>query len=373
MEQPYAVSKTNLPRDTSGFSGALLPFIPNGFGQSKCANSADVGCVIPNLFGSSGSTGITLPTGFHAAHFLDPQHFTENFLPLNTAVATQLTLLPQPSPASGFVYELDRDTGLRTPKVETLGPILTERGETIGARKLFVGFAYQGFRFDKIDGNDLTGLPVVFTHQPNTGPGGTFQEYEQDVITATTGFELKIDQHTMYGSFGVTDRLDVSAAVPVMHVRLTATSQAQIVRVTGALCGPPGVPPTAPCHAFNLANPVNSTTAVFGNSSSATGIGDITTRFKYNIFNTESMSAAVLTDLRFPTGDEGNFLGSGAMGAKPFVAISWRANRITPHVNAGYQWNGNSVLAGNLAAGTESSLPDQFFYSLEPSSARVVI
>jgi hypothetical protein len=338
-------------------------FVPEGFGQSKCANSTDVGCVIPNMFGASGTTGITLPTGFHQAHFLDPQHFTENFLPLNTAVATQLTLLPQPSPASGFVYELDRGTGLRTPKAETLGPILTERGETIGARKLFLGFAYQRFRFDEIDGNKLDSLPVVFTHEANTGPGGTQPPYEQDVITATNGFELKINQYTMYGSFGLTDRLDVSAAIPIMDVGLTATSLAKIVRVTGALCGPPGQVPTSPCHAFNLADPVNSTAAVFRNTSSARGLGDISTRIKYNIFSAANMSAAVLTDLRFPTGDEQNFLGSGAVGVKPFLAVSWNRGPITPHVNVGYQWNGKSVLAGNLSTGAEASLPDQFFYS----------
>jgi hypothetical protein len=32
-------------------------------------------------------------------------------------------------------------------------------------------------------------------------------------------------------------------------------------------------------------------------------------------------------------------------------------------VNVGYQWNGKSVLAGNLSTGAEASLPDQFFYS----------
>lgn len=337
-------------------------FVPDAFSQN-CINSEKVGCVIPDLFGSTGATGITLPTGFHAAHFLDPEHFTENFLPLNTAVATQLTLLPQPSPASGFVFELDRATGLRAPKAATLGPILTERGETIGAKKLFLGFAYQRFRFDEIDGQDLETLPVIFTHEAGTGPNGTTPDYEQDVITATNSFALKMNQYTVYGSLGITDRLDVSAAVPLMNVSLTATSNASIVRVTGALCGPPGVPPTAPCHAFNLADPVGSTKATFRNTASASGVGDITTRVKYNIWNSPTMSAAVLGDFRFPTGDESNFLGSGAVGVKPFLALSWNSGQITPHINVGYQWNGDSTLAGNLSTGAKASLPDQFFYS----------
>jgi hypothetical protein len=126
----------------------------------------------------------------------------------------------------------------------------------------------------------------------------------------------------MYGSFGVTDRMDLSVAIPIMDVGLTATSLAKIVRVTGALCGPPGQVATLPCHAFNLADPVNSTAAVFRNTSSARGIGDVSTRIKYNIFSAANMSAAVLTDLHFPTEDEQNFLDSGAVGVKPFLAVS---------------------------------------------------
>jgi hypothetical protein len=343
---------------------ACLVLVPSAYGQVTCVNSAEVGCVIPNLFGSSGSTGITLPSGFHSAHFLDPVRFTENFLPLNTAVATQLTLLPLPSPASGFVYELNPATGQRVPRTETLGPILTERGETIGARKLFVGFAWQRFNFKEIDGQKLNTLPAVFTHQEGTGPGGTSPPYELDVITVSNDFNLKINQFTVFGSVGVTDRLDISAAVPIMDVSLTANALATINRVTGALCAPPGQPATDPCHSFDPSQPVTSVSAPYQRSSSASGIGDMTLRFKYNIFNSQRVSTAILTDVRFPTGDERNFLGSGSTGVKPFVAISWRAQRVMPHINVGFQWNGDSQLGGNLGTGAKGPLPDQFFYSV---------
>jgi hypothetical protein len=35
---------------------------------------------------------------------------------------------------------------------------------------------------------------------------------------------------------------------------------------------------------------------------------------------------------------------------------------VSPHVNAGYQWNGSSVLAGNPAAGVSADFPDQVAY-----------
>lgn len=47
---------------------------------------------------------------------------------------------------------------------------------------------------------------------------------------------------------------------------------------------------------------------------------------------------------------------------KPFIAASYRA-RISPHINVGYEWNGDSILAGDISTGQTARLPDQFFYS----------
>ena len=58
-----------------------------------------------------------------------------------------------------------------------------------------------------------------------------------------------------------------------------------------------------------------------------------------------------------------NFLGSGTIGWKPFVALSVVAGPITPHFNAGYQWNGKSILAGSIVQGTKATLPGNAFFS----------
>ena len=158
----------------------------------SCANSQEVGCVIPRLFGA----GITLPqgqAGNHVAHFYGAPEFFQNFLPLNTSIATQLALLPIPSPASGFIYSYEQLTGATFQTPQTFGPILTERGETIGRGRISAGVNYQRFRFDEIDGNDLGRLPGVLRH---IGPGLS----TSDVITTLTDFNLKIDQFTFSGS-----------------------------------------------------------------------------------------------------------------------------------------------------------------------------
>ena len=49
---------------------------------------------------------------------------------------------------------------------------------------------------------------------------------------------------------------------------------------------------------------------------------------------------------QFPPGRCLNFLGTGAIGVKPFAAIS-RSGRFAPHLNLAYQWNGSSIIGGS--------------------------
>jgi hypothetical protein len=69
-------------------------------------------------------------------------------------------------------------------------------------------------------------------------------------------------------------------------------------------------------------------------------------------------------DLRLPTGDAYKFLGSGTWGLRPFVIYSYSA-RISPHASAGFEGNGNSILAGTVTSQpvTKAQLPNVFTYS----------
>ena len=78
--------------------------------------------------------------------------------------------------------------------------------------------------------------------------------------------------------------------------------------------------------------------------------------------NTRAFAAGL--DLRLPTGDELNLLGSGAAGIRPFAAFSTTIGRFDPHANLAYQWNGRSLLAGDVESQIEADLPDQFQYAI---------
>jgi len=375
------------------FSLLLIAFVTAVSGQTvltpgtpvvgQCLGKTDPGCVLPNLFGSGGITLANNPNFTHFAHFIGSAQQTLN-QGVGTAIATQLAILPIISPSSGFTFKYDSSAGVFVRSTTSFGPIYTERAETIGRGKVAFGVSYQRFRFSNLDGINLHNVPAVFTHIPNTGSNETPEAYESDVIKTTNNLDLNMDQTVFYGTVGITDRLDVSVSIPLTSVRFGASSDATIDRVSGNnfnLIPPiPGVPnPIANPHMF----PNGTLQNTYSNSGTATGIGDVTIRVKDNIYRGENFQVAAVVDIRTPSGNAQEFLGSGATGIKPFLAIS-SGNRFSPHLNIGYQWNGSSILAGNLTgttvteatvngadqavisngSATSSRLPSQVFYSL---------
>jgi hypothetical protein len=72
-------------------------------------------------------------------------------------------------------------------------------------------------------------------------------------------------------------------------------------------------------------------------SGSASGLGDVVLRGKYNFLDpAKGSGVAVALDLRVPTGDEANFLGTGVTQAKLYAIGSWALNKWSPHFNLGY-------------------------------------
>ena len=286
--------------------------------NSFCQANADkLYCKIPSVFGNA---------------VVNP------LLPLDQALATQLTLVPLASPASGIVYTKNPATKLPVPSgTETFGPVLTERGETLYTRKLFVAAVYQRFRFNSLDGVNLKQIPMLFSFCNPSGQCG--------LIGVTARVDAKLDQYAIFATYGITTWLDASVAVPILKVTLA---------VNGVGCEPcKFLTPDSSTPSYNPAG------AVVG---SATGIGDVVLRGKASIFETRNFKFAAGVDVRVPSGDALNFLGAGAPGVKPFEAFS-RSGRFSPHLNVAYQWNGNSQLAGAVA-GQTGKLPEVVSYAL---------
>ena len=98
---------------------------------------------------------------FHPQHFVGD--FSSTLQPLSAAIGRQSNLLPLASPSSGVIMVYDTSLKTFVLGADSLGPILGERAETVGRHRLFVGFSYQFFNFDKLDGVKLNNFPNVFT------------------------------------------------------------------------------------------------------------------------------------------------------------------------------------------------------------------
>ena len=344
------------------------------------SRSADLICLVPQVYGPGGLVGVDhggplLSTGQfgHAAHFTNSS--LQSLTPLNSEIGSQLSQLPITSPVSGFVFSFNPSLGVVSRQTEGFGPVLTERPDTIGKHKVFVGFSYQYFNFDKADGVNLKNFGAVFQHElepnlcnpvpvvtcmPNGEP--TFQP---DIIATQNRIDLKVHQFVGVATYGVTDRFDLSVAIPILEVKNAMNSDGTIFSFEGAT-------DTPPCcvHQFDPASQQIPTYETYSASNhadffdhkSTTGIGDIIIRGKYEVLKGEKAGLALGADVHLPTGDDLNFLGSGTWGVRPFVTVSY-SGRISPHGTFGYQRNGDSVLAGDITTNTKAHLPDALTYS----------
>jgi hypothetical protein len=345
-------------------------------GQGLCptgTTSNKLICVIPQVYGPNGlvlenrdavALGIVNPIQNGLPQALSP---------LNTSIARQTALVPLASPASGITFSFDAATKIFTTSTDSFGPILGERADTIGRYRVSVGFAYQYFNFDTNDGVSLKKLPTVFTQPdtfagaadngngltcsispPNTAVNMDKCGFIRDIITSNTRVDLKLHQFMTFVTFGLTNRIDVSMAIPIENVRMGVTSDATIQNISqtpsNQFINPPGC---SPC--------LNSSSS---SSRTASGIGDITFRVKGTAWKGKGEKAALAlgVDVRAPTGDALNFLGAGAAGFTPFLVWSYHS-RISPHAFVGYEVNGSSVIAGDITTGEKEKLPGQLTYS----------
>ena len=316
---------------------------------------ATLATLFEDIFGPRGlvvaSQDVQLDGTNHAAHFNSA--FQSDFRLVNIALTSQLAAIPLPSPASGFTYRFDPATGTFQRSTRSFGPILADRGETIGKGRMAFGFSHQFFSFDHLDGVALVSVPAVFTHDSFEIGGG-----RSDVIETVNTIEATVNQFSGALTYGVTDRFDLSLAVPIVRTRLSLLSNATIHRVgTGA---------NVRVHYFPDENAIDGfgSNHQFFAEGSAGGVGDIVVRAKGTVLREGQKALAAGVDVRLPTGDERNLLGSGAAGIRPFAAFSTAFGPFAPHANIAYQWNGKSVIAGDVESGVKADLPDRFAYAV---------
>lgn len=290
----------------------------------------------------------TAPFPSHEAHFIagDSPQFgaVQQF---SAGIANQLSSFPIASSAGGFTYRFDPALGVFTRTADSFGPVYAERAATIGKGKFNLGLNYSHYTFDRIDDLALRDgeLRLVFTHEDVNRDANNLQPwFEGDVITARLFLKIETDITAFVVSYGVTDRLDLGVAVPLVHVDLDAQADATIQRIATSTSAPD-------IHLF-----VNgSTSETFRRSGSASGVGDVVLRGKFQLVRGERGGLSIAEDLRLPTGEERDLLGTGATQAKTFLIGSLHLGTFSPHVNAGYTWSSNTD--------DDTEIPDEISYT----------
>jgi hypothetical protein len=350
------VVSTLLTVQSPAHAQKVADVIPTLLQTRVTLNGTPVNPALANAAGPPSTPGTTRPD--HTAHFFEgSQDRLERVGALiNAAVATQLTTYPIGYSSGGFTYTFDPTTNTDRRTSPSFGPSFAERPLTIGRGHWNFAANYQRMTFDSLDGKDLTGeIHFYFPHNDCCpGPANNFTgndslgdvtrgdpAFEQDIMEATLDMELSADIISFSANYGVTDRFDVGLVVPIANIDMAATLGTRLLRLGSEVSPNVG---TTPIHTFpggSLENPTPPSA-----SASATGIGDILVRAKYGFFSAHNgeSGVAVSLDLRLPTGDEENLLGTGTTQARFSFIGSTAFGRLYPHVNVGYTISGKGFV-----------------------------
>ncbi len=304
--------------------------------------------------------GITLEPP-HVNHFQGFESPENLFLSLavrqlNEELANQLSSYPLASSAGGFSYRFEPGVGFAR-ATDSFGPVYADRADTIGKGKINFGINYSHFSFDRIDGLSLRGGDVllVFTHQDVNDDGEFFHPFEEgDLIGAQLLLKINTNIAAFVFSYGVSDRFDVGVSIPAVSVSLDAQMNAVLIRLaTGRT--------DRSIHRFTG----GATTAGFRQTGSASGLGDIALRGKFQVVRGSAGGLALAADVRFPSGDERDLLGTGATQARASLIGSLHLGTFNPHINVGYTWSGTPPddRAPNEKTAPRATIPNEIFYT----------
>lgn len=281
-------------------------------------------------------------TQAHGSHFIPATVDANGALIafLGNAIASSAARTPLSAASSGTTFRFVDGAPVATSI--SSGPLFAERAQTLGKGRVFVGFNHTAAGYSSLRGVPLNDLRLIFTHvnvTESSSPGCSAAQggdcdlmgiprLENDLMMFRLNLDVNVAVTSFFLTYGLTDRLDLSFALPVVSATLTGSSDAEIV----PFGGPPAV------HFFGGTETDPVLHASSGVNGSATGIGDVSTRLKFNVNQTERTGFALLLDARFPTGSEEDLLGTGTFAGSVVAVLSSRFDQFAPHANIGFRY-----------------------------------
>lgn len=287
----------------------------------------------------------------HGTHFV-PASAAENaslIAFVTGAIGANIGNTPIGSTSGAETFRFEGGVPVRTS--QSAGPIFAERAQTLGRGRMLAGLTRSTFSFSTLRGVDLKDISLTFTHEnvdfPNCDSlfGGDCSRmgvpsFENDVMHFDLSLDIDVAVHAFYLTYGLTDRIDIGAVVPVVTASLRGESRAELVPF-----GPDNV-----AHFFDGTTDDPELAVTRSTSGSSTGVGDVALRLKASFGEIRNAAIAILADARFPTGSEEDLLGSGEFSARGLAVFTSRFGAFSPHANLGYLYRDSETRTDAILA-----------------------
>ena len=236
---------------------------------------------------------------------------------------TELTTMPLSSSSGGFSYRFNPALGTVERASESFGPFFTERSLIVGTRRVSLGAQAQVARYSHLDGYNLRDGTFVTT-------ANQFRDEARPFDVESLTLKLTSTTVTVSGNVGLHDRIDVGLAVPFVRLSLEG-ARLNVYRGSSLLQARA--------------------------TASATGLGDIAVRGKFNLLDLGGSGLALIEEIRLPTGREEDLLGAGQASLRTVFIASAEVGRIAAHGNLGATVGGLSDVVDYRGALTVSPVP----------------
>lgn len=218
---------------------------------------------------------------------------------ITRALLVNLATSPIATSSSGFVYRLDPEIGTVSRVSDSFGTFFVERAMTSGRGRASFGVSASTAGYDQLDGLNLRDGTLLTTAARLADESAPFD-------TEALTLKIRTSTLTFFGAVGVTDRLEISGAVPLVQMnldgsRLNVYRGDSFVQATG--------------------------------SASASGLADIAVRAKYRLLASRTGGLAAAAEVRLPSGDEQLLLGAGSPALRLMGIASAESGAIGAHAN----------------------------------------
>lgn len=239
------------------------------------------------------------------------------------ALLVSLATVPIATSSSGFVYRLDPELGTVRRVSDSFGTFFVERAMTSGEGRASFGASGTTSGYDRLDGLHLRDGSLITT-------ANQFRDESTPFDTEALTLRIRTSTFTVFGAYGVTDRLEIGGALPLVQLHLEGSR-------TNVYRGQTFVQATG--------------------RADASGLADVAVRAKYLVASSPAGGFAVAGELRLPTGDETQLLGAGRAGLRVIAIGSLENARVGFHGNAGFARGGVSDEINGSGAVTVAATP----------------